>query len=215
MARLLIVEDEEPINNLIKVNLGLVGYECEQAFDGESAEKKILSGGFDLIILDIMLPHKSGLELMELIIDTPVLFVTAKDNIQDKISAFSKGAEDYIVKPFEILELIARVNVILRRVKKNNRQVEIDHIVVDLDGHKVYDNGELKELTPQEYGLLEALILNRNLALSREKLLELAWDFSYEGDTRTVDVHVQKLRKKLGLEHRIRTVYKYGYRLEL
>lgn len=215
MVKILIVEDEELISELMRMNLELVGYECEQAFDGEEAEKKIREGAYDLIIMDIMLPHRSGLELLKYVEDVPVLFVTAKDNIQDKIKAFTGGAEDYIVKPFETLELIARVNVILRRVHKNSRLVEIDHIKVDLDGHKVYDHETLVEITPQEFGLLEALVRNRNLALSREKLLELAWDYAYEGDSRTVDVHIQKLRKKLGLENRIKTVYKYGYRLEV
>ena len=141
--------------------------------------------------------------------------MTAKDNIEDKINAFSIGAEDYIVKPFDILELLARVNVILRRHKSTGKRVVIDHIEVDMEGRKIYDKGSLVEVTPQEFGLLEALILNRNLALSREKLLELAWDYSYGGDSRTVDVHIQKLRKKLGLEDRIKTVYKVGYRLEM
>ena len=119
-----------------------------------------------------------------------------------------------MTKPFEILELIARVNVLLRRNNKE-KEVQIDHILVDLKGRKVYDHGKLVELKPQEYELLEVLIQNRNLALSREKLIELAWDYSYEGDSRTVDVHIQKLRKKLKLEHRIKTVYKLGYRLEM
>lgn len=215
MSKILIVEDEELISELMKMNLELVGHECEQVFDGLEAERKLQSGIYDLIIMDIMLPHKSGLELIKNVKDSPILFVTAKDNIQDKIKAFSGGAEDYIVKPFETLELIARVNVILRRGKKNSRVAEIAHIKVDLDGHKVYSHDELVEITPQEFGLLEALIINRNLALSREKLLEQAWDYSYEGDTRTVDVHIQKLRKKLGLDNYIKTVYKYGYRLEV
>ena len=215
MEKILIVEDEEPINQLIKMNLKLVGYECDQTFDGKEALEKIVSNKYDLIILDIMLPYHNGFEIMKYVKETPVFFVTAKDNIEDKINAFSIGAEDYIVKPFDILELLARVNVILRRNRSLGKCVTIDHIEVDMDGHKIYDKGVLVEVTPQEYGLLEALILNRNLALSREKLLELAWDYSYGGDTRTVDVHIQKLRKKLGLEERIKTVYKIGYRLEM
>lgn len=214
MPSILIVDDEEPINDLMKMNLRLVGYECEQAFDGRTAKEKIEHGSYDLIILDIMLPHKNGFELMELVHDTPVLFVTAKNNLDDKIKAFSIGAEDYIVKPFEILELVARVNVVLRRNKRNTHTFEIGTIKVDMDGRKVYDKGELVDLTPQEYDLLEVLIVNRNLALSREKLLNLAWDYAYEGDTRTVDVHIQKLRKKLGMEDTIKTVFKHGYRLE-
>lgn len=215
MEKILIVEDEEPINQLVKMNLKLVGYECDQAFDGKEAMEKIAVNKYDLIILDIMLPYYDGFEIMKEIKDTPVFFVTAKDNIEDKINAFSIGAEDYIVKPFDILELLARVRVILRRHKSTGKRVVIDHIEVDMEGRKIYDRGSLVEVTPQEFGLLEALILNRNLALSREKLLELAWDYSYGGDSRTVDVHIQKLRKKLGLEERIKTVYKVGYRLEM
>lgn len=214
MAYVLIVEDEKPINDLIKMNLNLVGYQCKQVFNGVEAVECIEKETFDLIILDIMLPLKNGFEVMRQIQGIPVLFLTAKENLEDKIKAFSLGAEDYITKPFEILELIARVNVVLRRTIKEN-EVIIDHIKVDLDAHKVYDRGVLVELKPQEYDLLEVLINNRNLALSREKLIELAWDYSYEGDSRTVDVHIQKLRKKLGLEKQIKTVYKLGYRLEV
>lgn len=215
MTTILIVEDEKPINELMKMNLKLVGYSCEQAFDGQEAKVKISQGSYDLIIMDIMLPGCNGLELMKCVEDTPVLFVTAKDNIADKVEAFSLGAEDYLVKPFEILELVARVNVILRRHQGNKHEISIGGIKVDLDGRNVYDAKGLVELTPQEFDLLEVLIMNRNLALSREKLLELAWDISYAGDTRTVDVHIQKLRKKLGLEEQIVTVYKHGYRLEI
>lgn len=216
MGSILIVEDERPINDLIKMNLSLVGYQCIQVFNGMDALKEIHSENnkIDLIILDIMLPLKNGFEVMKESSHIPVLFLTAKDNLDDKIKAFSLGAEDYMTKPFEILELIARVNVLLRRNSKE-KEVEIDHIRVDLKAHKVYDHGKLVELKPQEYGLLEVLITNRNLALSREKLIELAWGYDYEGDTRTVDVHIQKIRKKLALEHRIKTVYKLGYRLEL
>lgn len=214
MATILIVEDERPINDLIKMNLNLVGYQCVQVYNGEEAITHIQNETFDLVILDIMLPIKNGFEVMKLIPHVPVLFLTAKDNLEDKIKAFSFGAEDYMTKPFEILELIARVNVILRRTAKEN-EITIDHIRVDLDAHNVYDHDTLVDLKPQEYELLEVLINNRNLALSREKLIELAWDYGYEGDSRTVDVHIQKLRKKLALEHRIKTVYKLGYRLEL
>lgn len=215
MPSILIVEDELPINDLMKMNLTLVGYTCDQAFDGAVAKEKMENNQYDLIILDIMLPHFNGFQLMEMITDTPVLFVTARDNLQDKIKAFSIGAQDYIVKPFEILELVARVNVVLKRNKKESKFFELDHIKVDLEGRKVYDQEQLVKLTHQEYDLLEVFINNRNLALSREQLLELAWDMDYGGDTRTVDVHVQKLRKKLGLEHRIVTVFKHGYRLEV
>ena len=215
MAEILIVDDEEAINKLIRNNLCLIGHQCTQVYDGKEALEQIRTYHYDLIILDVMLPYKSGFELIEDIKGTPVIFLTAKDRLEDKIEGLTLGAEDYIVKPFEILELIARVNVVLRRAKKEEKTLQINGVHIDLDSQIVKLNGESVELKPQEYTLLEVLIHNRNLALSREKLLELAWGYAYEGDTRTVDVHIQQLRKKLGLDEVIKTVYKVGYRLEI
>lgn len=215
MANILIVDDEEAINELVKLNLKLVGHTCEQAFDGKEASRMLKEKPYDLVLLDVMLPFVSGFELMEEITDMPVIFMTAKDRIEDKIKGLTSGAEDYIVKPFEILELIARINIVLRRTKTETAVFKLDDMEMDRQGKVVRYKKRPVDLTPQEYGLLEAFVVNRNLALSREKLLELAWGYEYEGDTRTVDVHVQKLRKKLGLEERIKTVYKVGYRLEV
>lgn len=214
MAHILIVDDEEMINHLIKCNLELVGHHCQQAYDGEEALSLIKSQHYDLILLDVMLPSLSGFELIKWIKNTPVIYLTAKVSLQDKIRGLTSGAEDYIVKPFETLELIARINIVLRRTASPSETYRLNEVEVDL-GSKVvkYQNIPI-DLTPQEFALLEILITNRNLALSREKLLELAWGYDYEGDTRTVDVHIQKLRKKLGLENHIKTVYKMGYRLE-
>lgn len=214
MAHILIVDDEEAINELVKLNLKLVGHTCEQAYDGKEAFAMLSSTKYDLILLDVMLPYISGFDLMKNIKDTPVIFMTAKDRIEDKIQGLTSGAEDYIVKPFEILELIARINIVLRRVKTDNAIFKLDDMEMDKESKVVKYKNEVVDLTPQEFSLLEVLVVNQNLALSREKLLELAWGYDYEGDTRTVDVHVQKLRKKLGLEERIKTVYKVGYRLE-
>ncbi len=215
MAHILVVDDEEPINKLIKANLCLVGHQCDQAFDGKEALEKIQKGNYDLIILDVMLPYKSGFELIKEIKGIPVIFLTAKDKLEDKIEGLTSGAEDYIVKPFEILELIARVNIVLRRNTKQASEVIIGDTTIELDSQIVKYKGEIVDLKPQEYTLLEVLVYNRNLALSREKLLNLAWGYEYEGDTRTVDVHIQQIRKKLGLEDYIKTVYKVGYRLEI
>ena len=215
MAHILVVDDEEPINKLIKANLCLVGHQCDQAFDGKEALEKIKKENYDLIILDVMLPYKSGFELIKEIKGVPVIFLTAKDKLQDKIEGLTSGAEDYIVKPFEILELIARVNIVLRRNTKQESEVVIGDTTVQLDSKIVTYKGEIVDLKPQEYALLEVLVYNRNLALSREKLLNLAWGYEYEGDTRTVDVHIQQIRKKLGLEDYIKTIYKVGYRLEI
>ena len=215
MIKILIVEDEKPINDLIKFNLELSGYQCDQVFDGEEALFKTFSNNYDLVILDIMLPKLSGFDVIKELHGTPVVFLTAKSDIQDRLKGLQLGADDYIVKPFEILELVARVKAVLRRTKREQNCVEFDDIRVEFDTHRVYKGGQEVPLKPKEYALLEALIANRNLALSRERLINLVWNFDYEGDTRTVDVHIQRLRQKLGLSARLHTVYKTGYRLEL
>lgn len=215
MAHILIVEDEVNINNLMKRNLELVGHTCAQAFDGGQAAGAIVSGVYDLLILDVMLPGFSGFDLIGQADGTPVIFVTAKGGLEDRLRGLRLGADDYIVKPFEILELVARVDVVLRRTHATSNNFSFDDIRVEFDSRKVFKNGEEVSLRPKEYELLEALIRNRNLALSREKLLSIVWDYDYAGDARTVDVHIQKLRKKLGLDERLKTVYKTGYRLEV
>lgn len=216
MAKILIVEDEEPINRLIWQNLKLAGHTCGQIYDGAVARERLMSGeAWDLIILDVMLPHVDGFALMEYVGKNPVIFLTAKSGIEDKITGLTSGAWDYLTKPFEMLELIARVNLVLKKTKKENRMFQIGQTEIDLEARSVFVAGKEAELTRQEFELLETLIRNRNIALSREKLLELAWGYDYMGDTRTVDVHITKLRKKLGLEREIKTVYKMGYRLEI
>ncbi|MCD8067661.1 MAG: response regulator transcription factor [Lachnospiraceae bacterium] len=215
MARILIVEDEKPINQLMKQNLVLQNHQVLQAFDGKQALEILDSrADIDLVILDIMLPYMSGLDIIKEIHDIPVMFVTARDGIQDKLKGLTSGAEDYLVKPFDMLELIARVNLILKRYKKDASTFELAGVTVDLVSQRVTRNGEEVTLTPQEWSLLEVLIRNANIALSRDRLLNMAWGYDFEGDARTVDVHIVKLRKKLGWENQIKTLYKLGYRLE-
>ncbi len=214
MAKILIAEDERAINDLIKLNLQLVGHKCDQVFDGASALEWALSGQYDLVILDVMLPELSGFEIIGQI-KTPVIFVTARVSVEDRLRGLKLGADDYIVKPFEMLELVERVKAVLRRTKGESEIFEFDGIRVEFDTRRVYKDGVEVSLKPKEFELLSAFITNRNLALSREKLIELVWNFDYEGDTRTVDVHVQKLRQKLGITDRLKTVYKTGYRLEI
>ena len=214
MANILIAEDERAINDLIKLNLTLVGHKCEQVFDGAAALERALSGEHDLVLLDVMLPELSGFEIIGQI-KTPVIFVTARVSVEDRLRGLKLGADDYIVKPFEILELVERVKAVLRRTKGDGEAFEFDGIRVEFDTRRVYKDGAEVILKPKEFELLSAFITNRNLALSREKLIELVWNFDYEGDTRTVDVHVQKLRQKLGISERLKTVYKTGYRLEI
>lgn len=219
MAKILIVEDEKPIRNLIKRNLELVGHSCTDAGDGNEAWSLIIHETFDLMIFDIMLPGKSGYELMERAHkeqpDSPVIFLTAKESIGDRLHGLSLGADDYIVKPFEIRELLLRVRAVLRRTKKEEASLRFDGIEVQFFSKKVFKDGQEVILTPKEYSLLETLLHNRNIVLSREKLIETVWGYDYEGDTRTVDVHIRQLRSKLELKDRLKTLYKMGYRFEL
>lgn len=215
MASILIVEDETPINKLINKNLTLVGHKCISVFNGEDALEAIENEQIDLVLLDIMLPKIDGFGVIEKIEEIPVIFLTAKSSLNDKLKGLTGGADDYIVKPFEMLELIARIDIVLKRTKKNESHLDVGNVHVNFESKQVFLNDELVDCTPKEFDLLETLIINRNIALSREKLLNLVWDFDYVGDTRTVDVHIQRLRKKLNLENYIKTVYKTGYRLEV
>jgi DNA-binding response OmpR family regulator len=215
MASILIVEDEVPINELIKRNMSLVGHKCVSAFNGKEALLLAEQNSFDLILLDVMLPELNGFDVFEKVKGIPTIFLTAKNSLSDRVKGLNMGADDYLVKPFEMLELLARVDAVLRRTKKENEFFEIDHVKILFDSRQILVDGQIVECTPKEYELFEVLVKNRNIALSREKLLELAWGYDYEGDTRTVDVHIQKLRKKLRLDDHIKTVYKLGYRLEV
>ena len=216
MAEILIVEDEELRNNLIKENLVLAGHVCTQVYDGQAALETIHNHTFDLILLDIMLPACSGYDILPKCKDIPVIILTARDGVYDKVKGLNRGAEDYIVKPFDMLELIARVNVVLRRNAGNQKEIfQLGKLCVDLQSHKISLDGSEVLLTLKEYELLEYFIRNRNIALTRERLIEQVWGYDYEGDTRTVDVHVASIRRKLDLGKQLKTVYKLGYRLEV
>ena len=216
MAKILIAEDERPIRNLIMRNLELVGHTCVGASDGREALGFIESNQFDLMIFDVMLPEISGFELIEQVESTPVIFVTAKEGINDRIKGLSLGADDYIVKPFEIQELLLRIREVLRRTKKDDEKLSFDDIEIDFSAKKVFRSGAEVVLTPKEYSLLETLVLNRNIALSREKLISLVWGYDYEGESRAVDTHIKRLREKLGdYAGCIRTVIKAGYKMEV
>ena len=215
MSNILIVEDEPSISELIRRNLHLVGHTCTLAHDGPSAAALLAAQTYDLMILDIMLPGMDGYEIFRQFPQTPAIFLTARTGLADKLKGLTMGAQDYLTKPFEMLELLARVENILHRTAKNDASFTLDGLTVQFDSRKVFLQEQLVDCTPKEYDLLETLIRNRNIALSRERLLELVWGYDYEGDTRTVDVHIQRLRRKLCLEERIKTVYKLGYRLEV
>lgn len=214
MAEILIVEDEFSINELIQKNLKLTGHSCVPAFDGYSAVELLKSRAFDLILLDVMLPGIDGYHVFHWAGGTPTIFLTAKSELSDKLKGLTMGADDYITKPFQMLELAARVETVLRRTKKTERGFLLGDLRVEFERCQAFLKDVPIELTPKEYKLLETLIRNRNIALSRERLLELVWGYDFEGGTRTVDVHIQRLRQKLCLERQIKTVYKLGYRLE-
>ena len=216
MNKILIVEDERPISRLIKINLSDAGYCCVCAVDGKEAIELIDHQQFDLILLDIMLPKINGYELMEYIrpLEIPVIFLTAKSNVKDRVKGLKLGAEDYIVKPFEIIELLARVETVLRRYHKTATVLSVYDITVDTLSRIVRKNNQIINLTVKEYDLLLLFIQNKNIALFRDRIYEAVWGDYYMGDSRTVDLHVQRMRKKLGLEDKIVPVYKVGYRLE-
>lgn len=214
MANIMIVEDEHAINDLITTTLEMTGHSCTQAFCGNDAITCAQNNRFDLMLLDVMLPDIDGFSLLDRIVNTPAIFITAKHDTSDKVRGFTKGADDYITKPFEITELLLRVQAVLRRTQITEAFYEIGDLTIKFDAKQVLLRGKPVDLTLQEYNLLQVLLENRNVALSRQRLLNEAWGFNYMGETRTVDVHVQKLRKKLELEDRINTVFKVGYRFE-
>ena len=217
MIRVLVVDDEKPIANLIRMNLVRQGYECICAYDGQQALDELEKQEFDLILLDIMLPKFDGYDLLAFIrpMGIPVIFLTAKGDVNDRVKGLKLGAEDYIVKPFEIVELLARIEVVLRRYNKTQGFIQVYDILIDLDARDVIQNGKHIELTRKEFDLLVLFAQNPNTALFRESLFERVWETDYIGETRTLDSHVQRLRRKLGWQDRIKTVHKIGYRLDI
>lgn len=217
MINILIVEDEKPISNLIKLSLTNAGYSCQCAFDGESAADMIEEKRYDMILLDVMIPYIDGFELMEYIrpFEIPVIFITAKNSVNDKVKGLRMGAEDYIVKPFEIIELLARVDVVLRRYNKASDIIEINDLRIDLKEHKVKYKNEEVSLTPKEYDLLILFAQNPNTALYRQTIYERVWGGEFDFGSKTVDLHIQRLRKKAHLEKELQAVNKVGYRLEV
>lgn len=217
MIRILIVDDEKAICDLIDLNLSSAGYHCVSVQDGLEAINRIEQENFDLILLDIMLPGADGYDVMDYIrpFGVPVIFITAKHEVKDKVKGLKLGADDYLVKPFDVVELVARVEAVLRRYNKTEQHLTAGDVVVDVEARRVTKNGKPVVLTNKEFGLLLLFIKNKNVALFREKLYEAVWEGEYFGDSRTLDLHVQRLRKKLGCEHNLVAVYKVGYRLEV
>ena len=202
MAKILIVEDDENIAGTIKATLTMVGYTTEICYNGAEAVDMILEGQWDLVLLDVMLPGLDGFGVMEKIRgrETPVI-------------GLRLGAEDYIVKPFEALELLARIVVVLRRKNKLAAVIKYGDITVDTEGHTVKKGDTPVALTPKEFQSLMLFLSNIDVAVTRERLLSTVWGYDFEGESRTVDIHVQQLRKKLGLHNHLVTIPKLGYRL--
>lgn len=216
MNRILIVEDEKPISNLMQISLKKAGYACACAYDGDEAANILETQCFDLILLDVMLPGISGFELMEYIkpMGIPVIFITAKVSVADRVKGLRMGAEDYIVKPFEILELLARVDVVLRRYHKTDSMIEIGGLTIDISAMQVFRGDTEIALTKKEYELLLLFAKNPGIALYRQTIYERIWQEEFPYGSKTVDLHIQRLRKKVGWESLLHAVNKVGYRLE-
>ena len=214
MLQILVVEDEHSISNLIKVNLTRAGYACDCAYDGLAAVDMLDKKPYDLVLLDIMLPGADGYEIMDYIapLEIPVIFLTAKASVADRVKGLRMGADDYLTKPFEIIELLARVESVLRRYHKTEQVLTEGDLVIDTASRTVTKKGETISLTKKEFDLLLLFVRNKNIALYRETIYERIWGGEYIGDSRTVDLHVQRMRKKAGLEEQIQTVYRVGYR---
>ena len=218
MNKILIAEDEPAIANLIRAALDGPDYRCAWAADGLAACDRLEREPFDLVLLDIMLPGADGYEVLNYCrtLEVPVIFLTAKGTLEDRVRGLRLGAEDYITKPFELMELLARVETVLRRCGKTGRVLSLPpDIEIDTAARTVRRGGSPVALTAKEYELLLLFAQNKNIALYRDRIYEKVWGDEYLGDSRTVDLHIQRMRKKLGLEKRLVAVYKVGYRLEV
>ncbi|MCI8632854.1 MAG: response regulator transcription factor [Lachnospiraceae bacterium] len=217
MEHILVVEDDPSISDLLSMNLSVAGYGCDVAGDGKQALTMINEGSYDLAILDIMIPEIDGFALYEYMKakQIPVIYLSAKDDIQSKVKGLKMGAEDYLTKPFEVLELLVRVEKVLRRSARAQDSYQIDGVAIHEKEHMVLRDGCPVELKPMEYSLLLMLVKHPNMVFSREQLLQEVWGDQYFGETRTVDNHIAILRKKLNWSEKIITVHRVGYKLEV
>lgn len=215
--RILVVEDDPAISGFIRNNLEYTGYEVSCIADGDEADHHLETGHhYDLALLDVMLPGLDGFQLLERLQarNIPVIFLTALGDVGSKVKGLRGGAEDYIVKPFEVLELLVRIEHVLTRMGKLDAELSVRDIHIDLENRIVSREGKEISLKPMEYELLVMLARYKNRTLPRERLLNEVWGVDYIGGTRTVDVHIAQLRKKLGLLNEIKSISKIGYRLE-
>ena len=215
MLKLLIVEDERMIADFIGCGLAEANFEYDCAYDGLSAADMIDQNRYDLILLDVMLPGVEGFELMRYIapLGLPVIFLTAKADVDDRVTGLRLGADDYIVKPFEMIELLARIDTVLRRYGKGSVELSLGDVTINTRTRVVTKSGAVIELRVREYDLAVFLLRNRDLPLFRETIYERVWGGEFTGDTRTVDIHIRRLRQKLGWEDRLVTINRLGYKL--
>lgn len=211
-SKILLVEDEENIARFIKLELNHEGYKTDIATDGLEGIIKIKENNYDLVILDIMLPGINGVEVCRQVRQfstVPIIMLTAKDGIYDKVSGLDSGADDYITKPFVIEELFARVRANLRRRTLDNHvaTLKVKDLIMDLEKHQVTRNGKIIELRKKEYDLLECLIRNKDIVLSRDQILEKVWGYEYAGDTNIVDVYIRYLRSKIDDSYKDKLIY--------
>lgn len=223
LGKILIVDDDENICEIINMYLKSSGYSTEIASTGKEAKQLYIDYNPDLILLDVMIPEIDGIDILKWIRkdgDKPVIMITAKGDTFDKVLALELGADDYIVKPFEPKELIARVKAVLRRYsadESKNEIIKLSDLVIDSTSYKVTYKGKDIKMPPKEFELLYYLVNNKNKVFTREQLLCEVWGYDYPGDSRTVDVHVKRLREKLsgGDEWQIETVWGVGYKFEV
>lgn len=214
MPKILIVEDEKNISKLIQDTLSLANYEFDTSFDAEEALKKIKQNSYDLILLDIMLPKLDGFEIVEKMENkkVPIIFLSAKNDVSTIVKGLKSGGQDYITKPFEPLELLARIE--LRIEEKEEKEYNFKNVKIKNNERMVYKDNEAISLAPKEYELFLLLVKNKNKVLTRDEILNKVWDINAQIETRTVDYHVQQLRKKLELKDKIITINKIGYMLK-
>jgi len=216
--RILVIEDDEAILSLICTSLEATGYEVDSFWDGDMASASLVKNhDYGLAVVDIMLPGKDGFALLPELrrYGVPVIFLTARGELSDKVRGLTGGAEDYMVKPFEMLELLVRIDKILKRFQPNEPEISIKDVVIDPGKRTVTKKGQEIILKPMEFDCLMMLVRNRNKALTRRQLLEVLWGMDFDGETRTVDAHISRIRKKLEFQDVIITIPRIGYRLEV